>query len=135
LRKLSETKWLVVQSTKRDLLTITATRVGDQNTLSRIVNLIEEAQASSTPAQKFADRIVKWFVPIILTAATISFTYRFIASGNFATAFLVLLAVILISFPCALGIATPTAILARVGKGAEYGVLLAVANTSRKQES
>jgi Cu+-exporting ATPase len=61
---------------------------------------------------------------MIFTVAAISFGYWFITSGNFATAFLVLLAVLLISCPCALGIATPTAILAGVGKGAEYGVLL-----------
>jgi P-type Cu+ transporter len=109
---------------KTGVLTIKATRIGDQTALSQIVHLVEEAQASSAPVQRFADRIVKWFVPIILSVAAISFAYWFIVSGNFATAFLALLAVILISCPCALGIATPTAILAGVGKGAEYGVLL-----------
>ena len=109
---------------KTGLLTIKATKVSGETALSQIVHLVEEAQASSAPVQRFADRIVKWFVPIILTVATISFGYWFVASGNFATAFLALLAVVLISCPCALGIATPTAILAGVGKGAEYGVLL-----------
>ncbi len=109
---------------KTGVLTITATRVGDETALSQIVHLVEEAQASSAPVQRFADRIVRWFVPIILTVAAISFAYWFLSSGNFTTAFLVLLAVVLISCPCALGIATPTAILAGVGKGAEYGVLL-----------
>jgi P-type Cu+ transporter len=109
---------------KTGVLTIKATRVGDQTAISQIVHLVEEAQASSAPVQRFADRIVKWFVPIILSVSAISFSYWFIVSGNFATAFLALLAVILISCPCALGIATPTAILAGVGKGAEYGVLL-----------
>jgi len=109
---------------KTGLLTIKATKVSSETALSQIVHLVEEAQASSAPVQKFADRIVKYFVPIILTVATISFVYWFIVSGDFATAFLVLLAVVLISCPCALGIATPTAILAGVGKGAEYGVLL-----------
>jgi Cu+-exporting ATPase len=61
---------------------------------------------------------------MIFTVAAISFTFWYLTSGNFATAFLALLAVLLISCPCALGIATPTAILAGVGKGAEYGVLL-----------
>ena len=88
---------------KTGLLTIKATRVSDETALSQIVHLVEEAQASSAPVQRFADRIVKWFVPIILTAAAISFSYWFIATGKFATAFLVLLAVILISCPCALG--------------------------------
>ena len=109
---------------KTGLLTIKATKVSGETALSQIVHLVEEAQASSAPIQRFADRIVKWFVPIILTVATISFGYWYVASGNFATAFLALLAVVLISCPCALGIATPTAILAGVGKGAEYGVLL-----------
>jgi Cu+-exporting ATPase len=109
---------------KTGLLTIKATKVSSETALAQIVHLVEEAQASSAPVQRFADRIVKWFVPIILSVATISFAYWFVVSGNFATAFLALLAVILISCPCALGIATPTAILAGVGKGAEYGVLL-----------
>jgi Cu+-exporting ATPase len=109
---------------KTGVLTIRATRVGDETALSQIVHLVEEAQASSAPVQRFADRIVKYFVPTILTVAAVSFIYWYITTGNFATAFLALLSVVLISCPCALGIATPTAILAGVGKGAEYGVLL-----------
>jgi P-type Cu+ transporter len=109
---------------KTGILTINATRVGEETALSQIVHLVEEAQSSSAPVQRFADRIVKYFVPTILTVAAISFSYWYITTGNFATAFLALLAVVLISCPCALGIATPTAILAGVGKGAEYGVLL-----------
>ena len=109
---------------KTGVLTINATRVGDETALSQIVHLVEEAQSSSAPVQRFADRIVKYFVPTILTVAAVSFSYWYITTGNFATAFLALLAVVLISCPCALGIATPTAILAGVGKGAEYGVLL-----------
>jgi Cu+-exporting ATPase len=108
---------------KTGLLTIKATRVGDQTALSQIVHLVEEAQASSAPVQRFADRVITWFVPMIFTVAAISFTYWYVTSG-FTTAFLALLAVLLIACPCALGIATPTAILAGVGKGAEYGVLL-----------
>jgi Cu+-exporting ATPase len=108
---------------KTGLLTVQATRVGDQTALSQIVHLVEEAQASSAPVQKFADRVVAYFVPMIFTVAAISFGYWYLTSG-FTTAFLALLAVLLIACPCALGIATPTAILAGVGKGAEYGVLL-----------
>jgi Cu+-exporting ATPase len=108
---------------KTGLLTIKATRVGDDTALNQIVHLVEEAQASSAPVQKFADRVVARFVPIVFTAAAISFTFWFLTAG-FSTAFLALLAVLLIACPCALGIATPTAILAGVGKGAEYGVLL-----------
>ena len=109
---------------KTGLLTIRASKISSETALSQIVHLVEEAQASSAPVQRFADRIVKYFVPIIFTVAAISFSYWMLATGNFSTAFLALLAVVLISCPCALGIATPTAILAGVGKGAEYGVLL-----------
>lgn len=108
---------------KTGALTIKVNKIGDETALSQIVHLVEEAQASSAPVQRFADKIVSWFVPIIFTVAAISFTYWFFASG-FTLAFQALLAVLLISCPCAMGIATPTAILAGVGKGAEYGVLL-----------
>jgi Cu+-exporting ATPase len=108
---------------KTGLLRVEATKVGEDTALMQIVHLVEEAQASSAPVQKFADRVVGYFVPAVFTAAAISFTYWFFAAG-FATAFLALLSILLIACPCALGIATPTAILAGVGKGAEYGVLL-----------
>ena len=108
---------------KTGLLTIRTTRVGEDTALAQIVRLVEEAQASSAPVQRFADRVVEKFVPIVFTVAAVSFTYWYLTSG-FTDAFLALLAVLLIACPCALGIATPTAILAGVGKGAEYGVLL-----------
>ena len=108
---------------KTGVLKFRATKVGEGTALSQIIHMVEEAQASTAPVQKFADRIVSKFVPIVLTVAAISFTFWFIVT-DFSTAFLALLAVLLIACPCALGIATPTAILAGVGKGAEYGVLL-----------
>jgi len=108
---------------KTGLLRIKATKVGEETALAQIVHLVEEAQASSAPVQKFADRVVGKFVPIVFSVAAGSFAYWYIVSG-FSTAFFVLLAVLLIACPCALGIATPTAILAGVGKGAEYGILL-----------
>jgi len=108
---------------KTGLLKFRATKVGEDTALSQIVRLVEEAQASSAPVQKFADRIVAKFVPVVFTVAAISFSYWYLTAG-FQVAFFALLAVLLIACPCALGIATPTAILAGVGKGAEYGVLL-----------
>lgn len=108
---------------KTGLLRIKATKVGEETALAQIVHLVEEAQASSAPVQKFADRVVGKFVPIVFSVAAVSFVYWYIV-GGFSTAFFVLLAVLLIACPCALGIATPTAILAGVGKGAEYGILL-----------
>jgi len=118
---------------KTGLLHIRATRVGEDTALAQIVHLVEEAHASSAPVQRFADHMVGLFVPIVFTVAAISFSawlyysmfYLNLPLGEaFSKSFLVLLAVLLISCPCALGIATPTAILAGVGKGAEYGVLL-----------
>jgi Cu+-exporting ATPase len=108
---------------KTGFLKFKATEVGEETALSQIIHMVEEAQASSAPVQKFADRIVSKFVPIVLTVATISFVFWTVTSG-FYYGFTALLAVLLIACPCALGIATPTAILAGVGKGAEYGVLL-----------
>ncbi|NWG10697.1 heavy metal translocating P-type ATPase [Candidatus Bathyarchaeota archaeon] len=108
---------------KTGLLKIKATKIGEDTALMQIVHLVEEAQASNAPAQRFADRVVGYFVPAVFTVAGIAFTFWLVTAG-FSFAFLVLLAILLIACPCALGIATPTAILAGVGKGAEYGVLL-----------
>lgn len=108
---------------KTGLLKVKATKVGEDTALMQIVHLVEEAQASSAPIQKYADRVVGYFVPVVFTVAAIAFAFWFVTTG-FSFAFLVLLAILLIACPCALGIATPTAILAGVGKGAEYGVLL-----------
>lgn len=108
---------------KTGLLRVKATKVGEDTALMQIVRLVEEAQSASAPVQKLADRVVGYFVPAVFTVAAIAFTYWLVSAG-FSSAFLVLLAILLIACPCALGIATPTAILAGVGKGAEYGVLL-----------
>ncbi|MEM0232960.1 MAG: heavy metal translocating P-type ATPase [Candidatus Nezhaarchaeales archaeon] len=108
---------------KIGLLKIRATRVGDETALAQIIRLVEEAQASNAPIQRFADKVVGYFVPIVFTVAAIAFSY-WLFTADFTHAFLVLLAVLLIACPCALGIATPTAILAGVGKGAEYGIFL-----------
>jgi Cu+-exporting ATPase len=108
---------------KTGLLRIKASRIGEETALAQIVHLVEEAQVSSAPVQKFADRVVEKFVPIVFSVAAVSFGYWYVISG-FSAAFFALLAVLLIACPCALGIATPTAILAGVGKGAEYGILL-----------
>ncbi|MBO3842713.1 MAG: copper-translocating P-type ATPase [Candidatus Brockarchaeota archaeon] len=108
---------------KTGLLKVRATKVGEDTALMQMVRLVEEAQASNAPVQRFADRVVGYFVPAVFATAAIAFTYWFSAEG-FTKAFLVLLSVLLIACPCALGIATPAAILAGVGKGAEFGILL-----------
>jgi P-type Cu+ transporter len=109
---------------KTGLLKVKATKVGEDTALSQIVHMVEEAQASSAPVQKFADKVVARFVPVVFTAAAISFLYLYYTTGLPSSGFFGLLAVLLVACPCAMGIATPTAILAGVGKGAEYGILL-----------
>lgn len=108
---------------KTGVLKVKATKVGDETALMQIVHLVEEAYASKAPIQKFADEVIKYFIPAVFAISSVAFIYWLFAKG-FTAAFLVLLTVLLIACPCALGIATPTAILAGVGKGAEYGILL-----------
>jgi len=108
---------------KSGLLKIKATKVGGDTVLQQIVRLVEEAQASSAPVQKYADRVVARFVPAVFIVAVVSFVFWLLVD-DLTSAFLVFLSVLLIACPCALGIATPAAVLAGVGKGAEYGVLI-----------
>ncbi len=102
-----------------------ATRVGSETTLARIIRLIEEAQGSKAPIQAFADQISSWFVPAVIAIAVITFIiWFFILGAGLSFSLLAFTAVIVIACPCALGLATPTAIMVGTGKGAEYGVLI-----------
>jgi Cu+-exporting ATPase len=102
-----------------------ATRVGSETTLARIIRLIEEAQGSKAPIQAFADQISSWFVPAVIAIAAITFiVWFFILGAGLAFSLMAFTAVIVIACPCALGLATPTAIMVGTGKGAEYGVLI-----------
>ncbi|MEM4268260.1 MAG: heavy metal translocating P-type ATPase [Candidatus Woesearchaeota archaeon] len=102
-----------------------ATRVGKDTTLSRIVKLVEEAQANRAPIQRFADRISSVFVPIIiLISAMTFFVWYVILNSELTFAMLTSIAVLVIACPCALGLATPTAIMVGTGKGAENGILI-----------
>lgn len=102
-----------------------ATRVGSETTLSQIIRLIEEAQGSKAPIQAFADRIASWFVPVVIGIAILTFIFWFfIIKAPLAFSLLAFTAVIVIACPCALGLATPTAIMVGTGKGAENGILI-----------
>ncbi len=102
-----------------------ATRVGAETTLSQIIRLIEEAQGSKAPIQAFADRISAYFVPIVIGLAILTFAIWYLALGaSLSFALMAFTAVIVIACPCALGLATPTAIMVGTGKGAEYGILV-----------
>ena len=100
-----------------------ATRVGAETTLNQIITLVEEAQTSSTQIQRIADRVTAYFVPIVVLVALGSFVGWTLA-GNLPQAILSFIAVLIIACPCALGIATPAALMVGVGKGAEAGILI-----------
>lgn len=100
-----------------------ATKVGEDTTLVQIAKMVERAQASSAPIQRVADRVCGYFVPIVLAIAIISSTI-WVLTGNFVHAVTAFVGVLIIACPCALGIATPAALLAGVGKGAEKGILI-----------
>jgi Cu+-exporting ATPase len=100
-----------------------ATRVGEDTALSQIINLVEEAQRSSANIQRVADRVTTYFVPAVLIVAVGSFAGWWIA-GDLPQAVLASIAVLIIACPCALGVATPAALMVGVGKGAENGILI-----------
>lgn len=102
-----------------------ATRVGSETTLANIVRLIEEAQGSKAPIQDFADRISAWFVPAVIGIALLTFiAWYFFLGASLPFALMAFTAVIVIACPCALGLATPTALMVGTGKGAENGILI-----------
>ena len=103
-----------------------ASAVGKDTTLARIVRLVQEAQGSRAPIQRFADRVASIFVPIVLGVATLAFCIWIMVgpSPAFTFALLAFVAVLIIACPCALGLATPTAIMVGTGRGAEHGILI-----------
>lgn len=102
-----------------------ALRIGASTTLSQIIRLIEDAQNSKAPIQALADRISRWFVPVVIGIAFVTFLVWFLLLGTgFAFALMAFTAVVVIACPCALGLATPTAIMVGTGKGAEHGILI-----------
>jgi len=101
-----------------------AERVGDDTTLSQIIALVEEASASKAPVSKLADKISNYFVPAVIAIAVITLFVWLIAGEGFEFALSRAISVLVISCPCALGLATPTAIMAGTGKGARLGILI-----------
>ncbi|MBI3607166.1 MAG: heavy metal translocating P-type ATPase [Nitrospirae bacterium] len=100
-----------------------ATRVGAETALAQIIKMVEEAQASSAPIQRIADQVTGYFVPAVVGVAVLSFAAWWLL-GNFPQGLLSFIAVLIIACPCALGIATPAALMVGVGKGAEGGILI-----------
>lgn len=100
-----------------------ATQVGSQTVLAAIIRLVEKAQGSRAPIQRFADEISAIFVPIVLAISLLTYLGWSFLGGSPATGFLNAIAVIVIACPCALGLATPTVIMVASGLGAQYGIL------------
>jgi Cu+-exporting ATPase len=105
------------------LLKFKATRVGQETALAQIIRLVQEAQGSKAPIQALADRVAAVFVPAVILVALITFGVWWGVTGEFVPSMIRLVAVLVIACPCALGLATPTAIMAGTGKGAEKGIL------------
>ena len=118
---------------KQGLIRFEATKVGKDTALSQIIRLVEEAQGSKAPIQKLADQVSAIFVPIVIGIAAVTFLiWYFIIPApaptaeinGFTRALINMVAVLVIACPCAMGLATPTAIMVGTGKGAENGILL-----------
>jgi len=108
---------------KQGLLTFEATKVGRETALAQIIRLVEQAQGSKAPIQRLADRVSAIFVPTVVSIAVLTFAIWLIGTGEFTPAMIRMIAVLIIACPCAMGLATPTAIMVGMGKGAETGIL------------
>ena len=124
---------------KQGSCTFTATKVGSDTLLARIIRMVEDAQGSKAPIQNLADKIAGIFVPVVLVLALATFII-WLSAGTYFLGFSValsfaisgLIGILVIACPCALGLATPTAIIVGIGKGAEYGILIRNAESLEK---
>ncbi|WP_370592526.1 heavy metal translocating P-type ATPase [Rothia sp. ZJ1223] len=105
-------------------LTVEATRVGAETTLAQMGHLVAEAQSSKAPIARLADRISSIFVPVVLVLALLTLVGWLVVTGDVSRAFVAAVSVLVIACPCALGLATPTALLAGTGRGSQLGVLI-----------
>lgn len=108
---------------KNGLIHFKATKVGSDTALAQIIKLVEDAQGSKAPIAKLADIISGYFVPIVCLIALVAAICWYLATKDIAFALKIFISVLVIACPCALGLATPTAIMVGTGKGAEYGIL------------
>ena len=108
---------------RQGLLKVQASAVGTETVLSQIIRLVEQAQGSKAPIQRLADRVAAIFVPAVIVIALLTFAVWLFAGMGFTASMIRMVAVLVIACPCALGLATPTAIMVGTGKGAELGIL------------
>jgi Cu+-exporting ATPase len=110
---------------QNSVLTVKATRVGRETVLAQIIRLVEDAQGSKPPVQRIADVAVTYFIPVVLAIAVISFVvWYYVLHTTLLFALTTLISVLVVACPCALGLATPTAVTVGVGRGAELGILI-----------
>ncbi|KPK72402.1 ATPase P [candidate division WOR_3 bacterium SM23_60] len=110
---------------KNSVIQINAMKIGKDTILAQIVQLVEQAQGSKPPVQRIADRVVSYFIPVVLAIAILSFViWYFILGYPLLFALTRLISVLVIACPCALGLATPTAVTVGIGRGAELGILI-----------
>ncbi len=110
-----------------------ADRIGADTALANIIKLVEDAQGSKAPIQKLVDTISGYFVPVVVVIAVIAFiTWYFLVGKEFIFALNTFIAVLIIACPCAMGLATPTAVMVGTGKGAEHGILIKGAESLQK---
>ena len=105
-------------------LVVRATAVGSETTLAAMARLVENAQTGKAPVQRLADRVSAIFVPVVLVVALLTLVGWWVGTGDFTRALPIAITVLIIACPCALGLATPTALLVGTGRGAELGVLI-----------
>ncbi len=122
--------------------TFSASNVGSDTVLARIIRMVEEAQGSKAPIQQIADRVAALFVPVVLVVAALTFVIWLTVGSSYlgfsvalSYAIMGLVGTLVIACPCALGLATPTAIIVGIGKGAEYGILIRNAESLEKLSS
>jgi len=109
---------------KNGLLKVKATKIGQDTVLSQIITLVEEAKTGKAKLEKMVDQVAKYFVPAIITIAIgVFFGWYFIGNAGLTYSILAFVSVMIIACPCALGLATPAALMIGAGKGAEYGIL------------
>lgn len=123
VEKVEGSKVIGASINKNGLIKYKATKVGSDTTLSQIIKLVEEAQGSKAPIARLADVVSGYFVPIVIILALVSSIGWYIYERDFIFSLTIFTSVLVIACPCALGLATPTAIMVGTGKGAELGVL------------
>ncbi len=119
-------------------LVVRALRVGSDTALARVAALVERAQAGKAPVQRLADRVAAVFVPIVIALAAVTLVTHLVVGSSGTTAFAAAVAVLIVACPCALGLATPLALLAGTGRGAQLGILIhgpAVLESTRRVDT